>query len=167
MKIKCESEYIQDKYSKYADEAFLYKDQPVVSFPFEITDIPEDVKYFCFSLIDYDAIAVCGFPWIHWVVANVSADNTLIFEDFSRDLSLSKIQGSNSFASFFVGETDENITQKYVGPTPPDKDHEYVLSVYGLKAPLALKDGFFLNELHKEMKDKIICKARLTLKGKV
>lgn len=167
MKIKINSEYLHDKYSKYANEEFRYKDQPVVSFPFEIKDIPEEVNYLCFTLIDHDAIPVCGFSWIHWSVANIPSANNNIIEDFSRSLDDETIlQGKNSFASFFVGETDTNIIQKYVGPTPPDKEHNYTLTVYGLAKPVNLENGFFLNELCKEMNGKIICETTINLKAK-
>lgn len=43
-------------------------------------------------------------------------------ENISAGNMLGIIQGQNSFASPFVGETDTAIIHRYAGPTPPDRD---------------------------------------------
>lgn len=169
MKIKTNfiSNIIPNQYSKRAGQDNLYKEQPVTSFPFLMEEIPEGTNYIAFTLIDHDAIPVCGFSWIHWLVADlpVNSDSLLIPENFSREVS-EKVQGTNSFASVFVDEDDPQITQAYVGPTPPDKDHEYTLSVYALNSKLNLEQGFYLNELYKELKSHLVDKVEVTLLGK-
>ncbi|WP_285023793.1 YbhB/YbcL family Raf kinase inhibitor-like protein [Lactococcus garvieae] len=141
--------FLPDKYSKFADESNLYNEQPITSFPISVSDIPKGTKFLSLSLIDYDAIPVCGFPWIHWTVANIPvlSDSLEIPENFSNIAQDPVIQGTNSFASPFVGITDKKIVQKYVGPTPPDKDHTYSLSVTAYSEALDLKEGFYWNEL--------------------
>lgn len=168
MKIKTNftSNIIPSTYGKGASAENLYKEQPVNSFPFSIEKIPKNARYIAFTLIDHDAVPVCGFSWIHWLVAEIPVigDTLSISENFSKDSS-AKIQGTNSFASFFVGEDDPQITQAYVGPTPPDKDHDYTLTVYALSDKLNLKQGFYLNELYKAMDGKLIQKIKFNLVG--
>lgn len=154
MKIKKFEGYLQDKYAKYADEKDKYKNQPVVSFPIDLEEIPLETKSLALTLIDYDAVPVCGFPWIHWVVAELPVINR-IPADFSRTDYLS-IHGKNSYASFFVDEDDQKIIENYVGPTPPDKDHQYTLTVYALDDKVNLNNGFYLNDLLKAMEGHIL-----------
>lgn len=51
MKIKIETEngYLPKKYSKYAREEYKYKDNPIVSFPIILEDIPENTKSFALT----------------------------------------------------------------------------------------------------------------------
>lgn len=46
--------YLPDKYSKYS--AIKKAGQPVISFPIEVTDVPQETNYLALSLIDYDAV---------------------------------------------------------------------------------------------------------------
>ncbi|HCN47892.1 YbhB/YbcL family Raf kinase inhibitor-like protein [Pseudolactococcus plantarum] len=159
--------YLPEKYSKYAEDTYRYKDQPVLSFPFSVEDLPTDTHYISFSFIDHDAVPVCGFSWIHWLVANVKTTGTTIYipENFSLDLS-DGIQGTNSFASVFVGETDPKLTQHYVGPTPPDKDHHYTLTVYASKEKLNLTPGFFYNDMRNSLTNNILAKTSIEILAK-
>ncbi len=54
----------------------------------------------------------------------------------------------------------------YVGPTPPDKDHQYELTVYALDHSLNLKNGFYLNEFLKEVNQHKIDQTSINLIGK-
>jgi len=163
-----ENGYMLDRYAKYTDEAGRYKNQPMISFPFSITAIPENAKFFAFSLIDHDAIPVCGFSWIHWLVANVPASMTEIPENYSRNDALVKIQGTNSFASSLAGgETDKQIINRYIGPEPPDTDHDYTLTVYAVSDKLHLEEGFTYNQLHKEVKRTLLSQASIDIKARV
>ena len=156
--------YIPKRFSKYADDADKYKGQPIVSFPFAVKRLPSATKFLAFSLLDHDAVPVCGFSWIHWLVANVkvSGNEIQIPEDFSKTSS-AIIQGTNSFSSLFVEETDTKITQRYAGPTPPDKDHRYTLTVYALTDELVLQECFYFNAFRDAMCDKIIDKTAIEL----
>ncbi len=160
-----DSNNLPQKYSKYAGENEKYMDNPIVSFPFRITEVSPSVKYFAITLIDYDSIPVCGFAWIHWTVANIPVSLTEIPENFSQNETYKKIQGTNSFASALVNETDPKIIHRYVGPTPPDKDHCYKLTLYALSEKLDLTEGFYMNELYHQMQDKIIAKTSINIIG--
>jgi Raf kinase inhibitor-like YbhB/YbcL family protein len=161
---KFENGYIPDRYSKYTDDSGKYKNQPIISFPFSITEIPEGVKYFAFTLIDHDSVPLCGFSWIHWLVANVPVSMTEIPENYSRNDKLVKIQGTNSFVG---GETDKKIINRYIGPTPPDKDHDYTFTVYAVNDKLNLEEGFTYNQLYKEVKIKMVSQASIDIKGRM
>lgn len=142
IKIDFENNVLPNKYSKYADGKEMYNGNPIISFPFKIIDIPTNAKYLCFTLIDHDAIPVCGFSWIHWTVADVDVSLSKIPENYSQDDKYQKTQGKNSFSSALVNESDTKIIHHYVGPTPPDKDHKYTLTVYALDNPVNLQEGF-------------------------
>lgn len=41
------------------------------SFHIGWSDLPKDTKTIAILFYDYDAIPVCGFPWMHWSVENI------------------------------------------------------------------------------------------------
>jgi len=162
-----EGNYLPDKYSKYAKEEYKYKENPAVSFPIKFINKPEGTKTLALTLIDYDSIPVCGFAWIHWIVCNIPGNIDYLPENISLDNSLNLVQGTNSFASPFIGEEDPNIIKRYTGPTPPDKDHNYTLTVYALDCSLKLADGYFLNKFRDKIKDHILDSAEIEILSRV
>lgn len=160
IRIELENGYLPKKYSKYAEEEYKYKDNPIVSFPVIFEDIPANTKSFALTVIDFDAVPVCGFPWIHWIVCDIPGNITELPENISIHNTFDIMQGKNSFASDFLGETDPELVCHYVGPTPPDKDHKYTVDVYALDCDtLHLDNGFYLNDLYDKMEKHILCKA--------
>ena len=154
--VKTENGYLPTKYSKFAEFEYQYKGNPCISFPIEFSDISDKVKSIAITFLDHDAIQVCGFTWIHWLACNIPATLSSLPENISIDNSLNIVQGQNSFASVFVGETDCNITNRYMGPTPPDKDHVYTLKVYGLDKKMDLNEGYFMNDFYKAIEGHVI-----------
>lgn len=165
MKIQIPSEngYLPEKYAKYSDVKI--NGNPVISFPITVAEVPEGAKTLAVVFVDFDSIPVCGFAWIHWTAANIPATVAEIHENASRESAFGMVQGANSCISPFVGEKDERVTKRYIGPTPPDKDHVYRLTVYALDCELDVRDGFFLNELLAKMDGHIIEKAKLNIGG--
>ena len=159
--IPTENGFLPEKYSKHSDVKI--KRTPVLSFPIDIEGVPENAASLALVYVDFDSIPVCGFAWIHWTAANIPANVGHIPENASQAAALGMVQGSNSCASRFVGETDERITHRYIGPTPPDKDHKYKLTVYALDSKLELDEGFFLNELLEKMDGHILDKAAVVI----
>lgn len=162
MKIKIETEhgFLPKKYSKYADEQHKYKSMPIVSFPIILEEVPKGTKSFALTVIDFDAVSVCGFAWIHWLACDIPATITVIPENVSANNTLGIVQGKNSFSSIFVGEKDQQIICRYAGPTPPDRDHKYTVDVYALDCDtLRLSEGFYLNELYTKMENHILAKT--------
>lgn len=66
------------------------------------------------------------------------------------------LEESVIFAIFFVDEDDQKIIEHYAGPTPPDKNHQYTLTVYALDDKLNLNNGFYLNDLLKAIEGHIL-----------
>lgn len=172
MKIKTnfEQNIIPEQYGKHASDEYKLAGIPVTSFPFSVEDVPAEAKFLHIVLIDYDSIPVAGFPFIHWTVANIPADQTVFPENYSRDGS-PKIQGVNSYSSFLLNGTpieakDEAIKTVYVGPGAPDKDHDYELFVYATTEEVNVEQGFPYNELRKQLSGKYIAKAHKYLIGK-
>lgn len=153
---------LPDAYAKKASETI--HGMAIKSFPFQISDLPEGTKSLAWTFIDYDAVPVCGFPYIHWLVANVPVQMTTIPENFSIEDS-HHLEGKNSLVSKFLPEQVKSIDQQYIGPKPPDKDHRYHLTVYALDDVLALENGFFLNHLYDEVAKHQLAKGELILVG--
>lgn len=157
--------YLPDKYSKYSE--VKKAGQPVVSFPITIQDMPADTDCLAISLIDYDAVPFTGFPFIHWLIANVPAQD--VKEDLSRNFE--GPQGMNSWYSRFYKANDPYVISHYAGPMPPSQSHQtkahcYTLTVYALKQALKLKNGFFYNDFRNELNGNVLTKAELTIKAR-
>ncbi|WP_125767107.1 YbhB/YbcL family Raf kinase inhibitor-like protein [Lapidilactobacillus wuchangensis] len=158
IEVHLEQGYLPDRYTKYSQTK--QSDQPVISFPIILNDLPENTKYLAISLIDYDAVPRTGFPFIHWLVADIPVVNE-ISEDFSRQFK--GPQGRNTWNSRFYEVNDDDLTSHYAGPTPPDKPHDYTLTIYALNKPTNLKNGFFYNEFRKKLQHKVIERAEIEL----
>ena len=154
---------LPDRYSKYAEVS--HGRFALISFPFQVEDLPEETKTLAWSFIDMDAIPVCGFPYVHWVVANAPTLSA-IPEDFSRQ-DVIHVEGINSQFSPLFPERDGSIKACYVGPCPPDRDHAYTLNVYALDTALDLDHGFYLNEMLHAMKGHVLAQASLDVIGRV
>lgn len=128
------------------------------SVPFSVSDAPEGTKSFAVIMDDIDAIPVCGFNWIHWVLCDLTG--TEVAEDASAG-SPDFVQGCTSFHG---GLGDESIEEAscYGGMAPPDKEHDYTLTVYALDCKLGLKQGFYLNELKKAMRGHVLSHCSVT-----
>jgi Raf kinase inhibitor-like YbhB/YbcL family protein len=153
--------FLPDKYTKYSETK--QNNQPVISFPISLSEVPVGTKYLAVSLIDYDATPRTGFSFIHWLAADILVDG-VIPEDFSRNFK--GPQGKNTWSSRFYDVTDEYITSHYAGPTPPDKPHDYTLTVYALNEATRLPDKFFYNEFRKALKNKVIEQTEIDLTAK-
>lgn len=154
--------YLPDKYGKYAPAQDMLADHPVRSFPIQITDAPTNTKSFALVFVDFDSTPVCGFTWIHWLAANLPTTMTDIPENASRSAKGQFVQGNNSNAGRLVNG-DDRIISGYVGPQPPDKDHDYTLTVYALDSTLPLTDGYWLNDFLHAAKGHVLAKAKATL----
>lgn len=121
---------------------------PVLSLPLEITGAPEGTVCFAVYMDDPDAKPLCGYNWVHWMAANISQSS--IPEDFSRTAQDNAVQGKN-----------DSGTIGYAGPTPPDKDHAYIITVYALDARLALSDGFSKAEFTEAIQGHVLASATL------
>ena len=161
MRVSTDFTTIPDDYGKAAPAANLTEGIPTVSFPFYLDGVNPAAHYLHWEFVDDDSIPVCGFQWIHWSVANLPIDALMfdfndshalhIPENFSNQLQSmvpEAVQGRNSQASRFVGSDNPAVYQRYNGPQPPDKPHDYMLTVYATTKPLPeLKEGFWLSEL--------------------
>lgn len=161
--VPLENGFLADRYSKYASKAQRDANGPIISFPVTVEAFPAATVAWGLTLLDFDAVPVSGFPWIHWLAANISATTTQLPENASRKLAPQFVQGKNSLASPFITNTDELATQRYTGPTPPDKTHQYQLTVYALDQQLALTDGYWLNEFYHASQNHVLAKAQIDL----
>jgi Raf kinase inhibitor-like YbhB/YbcL family protein len=129
------------------------------SLPLSIAEAPAGTVSYAIVIEDKDAVPVCGFSWIHWLVANLQRTELQANESVTAT---DYIQGTNSWSGK-LGGLDRLAASVYGGMSPPDTDHLYEIHVYALDCLLDLKPGFYLNELHKAMDGHLLdC---FTLKG--
>ena len=152
--------YLPDKYAKYS--TIRKAGQPVISFPIEITEIPQSAKYLALSLIDYDAVPRTGFPFIHWLAANLPTKS--IEEDFSSIFPAP--QGMNSWASRFYNLDDPYVVSHYAEPNPPDNPHRYTLTVYALRHAMNVADGFYYNDFRDQLVENVLERVELVINAR-
>lgn len=146
---------IHDKYGKRGECNAL--GMPTYSLPLSITDAPEGTKSFAVIIDDKDAFPVSGgFSWVHWTAANIC--RTELLENESQTAT-DFVQGVNSWISIQGGQHPEEFCCYYGGMAPPDAPHIYDIRVYALDTVLDLKNGFHLNELHRQMRGHILEEA--------
>ncbi|CAI2686713.1 YbhB/YbcL family Raf kinase inhibitor-like protein [Apilactobacillus apinorum] len=163
IEVNLDNNRLPDKYTRHAAVEYMEHDFPVVSFPFSIKDVPAGTKEIAFALTDLDSIPVCGFEWIHWLVAGLDGHDVDVPEDSSRNNPLNWTQGYNSSAGHIYDMKDQPISQHYMGPKPPSGVHDYTLTVYALDTKLNFNDGFWYNELIHNMAGHIIEKVKIDL----
>lgn len=163
-----EGGYLPDKYSKHAPQENLRAGYPIVSPPIMIENVPVEAETLAFTFLDFDAVPVGGFVWIHWLVANIPAQTQVqIPENASQNGHFDFIQGRNSNAGALIGNQDPLIYQRYVGPQPPDQDHNYQLTVYALRAKLNLQAGYWLNDFYDAIKGEVITSKQIIIPARV
>jgi hypothetical protein len=150
----------------YLEDKFGYRDdqKPNRSFHLTWSDLPKDAKTLALIFVDYDAIPVCGFPWIHWACANIDPKLNELPENASAEMNL--LQGVNSRISPFL-QGNKKISKEdaigFAGCAPPDKTHTYTLYVYALDTKLNLAKGFYANELIKAIEGHILAQTKLEM----
>ena len=160
--------YLPDQYSKHATKENLHDGFPIISPPIIINNIPVEAKTLALTFLDFDAVPVGGFVWIHWLAANIPAKTQVkIPENASQTNDLPFIQGRNSNAGALAYHDDPSINQRYVGPQPPDRDHQYQLTVYALRDKLNLQAGYWLNDFYREAEGLVITSSQLLIPGRV
>ena len=146
---------IDDKYGKRGGD--IVNGVCVYSIPFEITDAPANTVCFAAVLDDKDAVPVCGFTWIHWLVANLK--KTSVGENESARASFKQGRTSSHGA---LGKLSLEQASKYEGMAPPDRTHRYDLTVYALDCELTLENGFGYNDLWYAMDGHILAQSTVT-----
>lgn len=144
-------------------QQFLNKIKPTRSFQLSWQDLPKNTVSLALTLLDHDAIPVCGFTWIHWTAANIDPSLNSLPENAS--LSMKLLQGVTSWSSRLL-PPEVQLTlaedQGYGGcAPPPGQTHCFTLTVYALDTLLTLQPGFYANELLTTMEGHIVDQAIL------
>ena len=143
-------------------EQFFNNIMPNRSLPLTWTQLPTDTQTLALTMVDFDAIPPCGFPWIHWCVANIDPTLGSLPENASVDLNLT--EGANSWSSGLLDSQNriERLeSAAFGGCAPPDKLHQYDITLYALDTTLSLKKGFFMNELLSAIEGHVLDHATL------
>ncbi|UQS84647.1 YbhB/YbcL family Raf kinase inhibitor-like protein [Apilactobacillus apisilvae] len=155
--------YLENKYDKHTSNEYKENGFPYVSFPIDISDIPEGTKSLSLSLTDLDSVPVAGFEWIHWLVANIDPKNNVIPANAAKENPFKWTRGNNSLAGKYLGLKEDPMSRGYVGPAPPSGVHNYTLTIYALDDNLSLSDGFWYNEMIYAMKDHILDQTTINI----
>lgn len=108
---------------------------------------PAVTKYYAVTIFDKDAPRAGGF-W-HWLVYNIPSSVTMLKPGASNALPHGAISGLNDAGSF-----------GYVGPCPPKGPrHEYIVTLYALKAKLPEAKEAKPQQLATQIKKNSIAKA--------
>lgn len=158
--------FLNEKHGKYASDSLKLLNVPIISPHLMWGELPSKTVSLALIMQDYDAIPVCGFSWIHWLVANIDPALNGLPENSSRELK-GLVQGKNSLASKQIcGDQPDEVINFYGGPRPPDKDHDYQFELFALDTSLDLSTGFRMNDLLKAMEGHVIDNVRLIGKYK-
>ncbi len=159
--VSLENGLLPDRFGKYAPDDCKRNGHPCVSFPIEIEGVPAEAKTLALVFIDFDAIPVGGFCWIHWLAANIDPATTLVPENASRSGAVSMVQGANSsWSPMAGGHRGDPSANFYTGPYPPDKTHVYTLDVYALNCELPLAEGYYLSDFRRAIRGHVLAKAQ-------
>lgn len=147
-----------------------FNSMPLISIPLRWRDYPKNTKTFAVTIIDYDTVPIIGFPWVHWLVANIPATINYLPENASRDFASSLCQGKNSFSSGYAIHLSElsgfmvppSKANAYGGFVPVNFPHIYTITVFALDKYLPLNEGFTYNQLIFSMNESILGIATLT-----
>ena len=131
---------ILDKYGKRGSQQKF--GMPTLSLPLKIEDSPKGTASYAIIFDDPDSVPVCGYSWIHWLVANLQKTE---LKENESETCFDFVQGKNSW--------NDN---SYGGPGPPDKPHSYRLRIYALSSKLDLRGDFSLSQLEKALEGKVL-----------
>lgn len=145
---------LDDRYGGRGSD-FKGDGMPSRSFAFEVADVPPETVCLAGIFDDPDAIPVSGFIWIHWSFSNLKEHG--MKENESAE-GRGFVQGVNSWHGALGGLSREEATG-YGGPAPPDMEHEYRFRIFALDSDLDLKEGFYLNEMMKKMRGRVLAHA--------
>lgn len=138
------------------------------SLPFTVTELPKETTHLAFSVIDYDTIPVVGYPWIHWLVADVAVTQSTVTVPADASQTADLLQGTNSMANIvetiqtpadFTGD----LTRCYTGPRPRGGIHQYRVDLYALREPLKLAPGFLYNTFLEKLDGRLCQQAHAYL----
>lgn len=130
------------------------------SLPVLIQEAPPETVSFALLLEDKDAVPVCGFSWIHWLVANLTRTR---LEENESIHATDYIQGTTSWAGP-LGKASRKEASLYGGMGPPDRPHVYELHAFALDTMLDLQPGFYYNEWYWAIEGHVLAQA--TIKGR-
>ena len=118
-------------------------DGPNTSPPLQISDVPTEAKSLVLIVDDPDAPSGL---FTHWVVWNISPQNTTIGEGTTPK----GVQGTNDFGK-----------SGYGGPCPPSGTHRYYFKVFALDRELDLPVGAKRSQLDSAIKGHVIAQGEL------
>ncbi|MGL5414123.1 MAG: YbhB/YbcL family Raf kinase inhibitor-like protein [Clostridium sp.] len=142
---------------------------PLESIPLEWKGVPCGTKSFAVTLIDYDTVPIIGFPWVHWIAANIPAIKRELPPNASNIEKNLFVQGVTSYANGYpldltplAGfQVQREEAYRYGGMVPVNFPHKYTIKIFALDKMLNLQYGFLYNELLSAMEGHILGEGTL------
>ena len=163
IKVELEDGMLPDRFGKHAPAEYQIDGHAVRSFPIEIEDVPEGARTLALAFVDFDAVPVGGFCWIHWLACNFPADARLIPENASASGRCPACRGRTATGRPWRARTPIRAS---CAATPvrarlmrPRLHPRRVCA--RLRADLA--EGYFLNEFRRAIRGHVLAKATLEL----
>lgn len=115
----------------------------------------DQVKSFALVMEDIDAIAIVGYPYVHWNVFNIPAATREIVEGATlHAMPLGSIEGTNA-----------DGVPSYAGPCPPDTGtHHYYFALYALNVetlPVDTSKAIQRSQFEAKYSTNIVAKAEV------
>ena len=107
---------------------------------------PQATVCYAILMTDPDSVPLSGYEWAHWMLVNLKEAE--LPENASIEMAADMIQGTNDFG-----------TLGYGGPTPPDKPHTYVITIYALDSLIELNNGFSKEEFAQAIEGHVLAEA--------
>lgn len=151
---------ILKKYGRLSDK--ILNGIPQTSIPLNWKGYPKGTKSFAIILLDNDNYEEQGVSWLHWSIANIPVSVEALAGNCSiniQEVDKRIIQGKNSWIFELPKENAE--CNRYGGPAPMAFPHEYEIQIYALEEFLDLKNGYYHNQLLREMKGKVLGEATI------
>jgi len=120
---------------------------PTLSPSIMVANFPDRTQSYALIMQDPDSVPLVGYEWVHWLTV---FNTPLLAENASIAQRSALLQGCNDFGT--VG---------YGGPTPPDKPHEYIITVYALDTRPELHEGYTAEELFSALEGHILAQASI------
>ncbi len=131
------------------------------SFHIGWSNLPKGTASLALEFYDNDAVPVCGFTWIHWLVSDIDPTLNELKENASFELKNKIVQGMNSSSSPLLPKEMQSHEPIFSGCAPPDTDHKYTVKVYALNKKLNLVNGFKHNELINALEGSVLESAKM------
>mgnify|MGYP000674163896 CR=1 FL=1 len=161
--VELDNGLLPDRFGKHAPEAYQLDGHPVRSFPIEIADVPRRRALACAHVSRLRRRPRRRLLLDPLACVRIAPDTTLVPENASASASWLAYRLEQRLVASGRQPYRPAHHPSLRGPYPPDKTHDYTLTVYALDCELGLSEGYFLNEFRRAVRGHVLDEASLEL----